>query len=135
MRRPALDCNGSSLAGVIIMTKKRKNARKRVAPAARRLAEMQILYQNIRDTLTEMTDRLGKPDGATPKDVLSKIDQLNAAHLKLVSAEEAFYAKIGDNPDDDSIDYDAIRADIGCQLDRIRDTLVANGISVGVAGG
>lgn len=117
------------------MTKKQKNTRTRVDSAAIRLAEMERLYQDIRDTLVAMKDRLGKPDGASTKEVLTMVNELNAAHLKLVNAEDAFHAKIGTNPDIDAIDFDAIRVEIGGQLDRIRASLAASGISIGTDAG
>ncbi len=97
--------------------------------AADRLAEIKQLSERIRRTLSDMADALDQKTGPTPKDVLTKLNELHAVHLKVLTAEDAFHAKLGKTADDDAIDFEAIRTDIGGQLDRIRDSLVASGVS------
>jgi hypothetical protein len=124
-----LDCNGSILTGFTNMTKRRPSAPDDAVTAADRLAEITHLSEGIRRTLSEMADALDQRPGATPKDVLNKLNELHAVHLKVLAAEDAFHAKLGKTADHDAIDFDAIRAEIGGQLDRIRASLVASGIS------
>ncbi|MDP5359577.1 MAG: hypothetical protein NWR52_05430 [Paracoccaceae bacterium] len=100
-----------------------------VQSAAARLIEIAALTEDIRLTLTEMRKALRDPGGPKPKDLLTKLNELHAAHLKVLAAEEAFNAKTGRTADDDAPDLDAIRADIGRQLDRIRASLGAAGLS------
>lgn len=110
------------------MTNDKTNAPQGVSSAALRLSEIEGLYQTLRDRVKDLTDQLGQPTGDTPKNVLNKIDQLTAAHLQLVIAEERFHEKLGQTADDDAIDYDAIRADIGGRVDRIRDSFAVGRI-------
>jgi hypothetical protein len=111
------------------MTKIPPNAPCGAGTAAERLAEITRLSEGIRRTLSDMADALDQKTGPTPKDVLTKLNELHAVHLKVLIAEDAFHAKLGKTTDDDAIDFDAIRTEIGSQLDRIRDSLVASGLS------
>ena len=111
------------------MTKIPPNPPHGAGPAADRLAEIKRLSERIRRTLSDMADALDQKTGPTPKDVLTKLNELHAVHLKVLTAEDAFHAKLGKTSDDDAIDFEAIRTDIGGQLDRIRDSLVASGVS------
>ncbi len=102
-----------------------------VAPvlAAERLAEIDELSRRIRKNLAEMLADADCAPGPTPKELQNKLNELHAAHLKVLAAEDAFHAKIGKNPDDDAVDFEAMRIDIGRQLDRIRASLVSGGFS------
>ena len=97
--------------------------------AASRLAEIEHLSRRISDRLSEMIDDLTDGSDAPVKQIAIKLEQLHAAHLRVLTAEEAFHAKIGKYADDaDAIDYDAVRIDVGCRLDRIRESLLADGV-------
>lgn len=102
--------------------------------AGARLAEIDALSRRIRRALTDMMDTLEAEDdvSALPKAILTKLNELHAAHLRVLAAEDMFHDKIGkeQDPDADAPDYDAIGAEIGRQLDRIRQTLVAKGVPV-----
>ncbi|MEO1639748.1 MAG: hypothetical protein AAFU41_10940 [Pseudomonadota bacterium] len=100
--------------------------------AENRLAEVDALSRRIRRALTDMMDTLEGDDEASalPKTILTKLNELHAAHLKVLAAEDTFHDKIGKDPDADAADLDSIRAEIGRQLDRIRETLVAKGVSI-----
>ncbi len=111
------------------MTEQQPNVPAGAVPAADRLAEITQLSEGIRRTLSQMTDALDQHTGPTPKDILNKLNELHAVHLKVLAAEDAFHAKIGKTKDDDAVDFDIIRVDIGRQLDRIRDAIVAGVIS------
>ncbi|EBA11377.1 hypothetical protein [Roseobacter sp. CCS2] len=97
--------------------------------AAERLAEVDVLSRDIRKLLEQMTAAFKAGEDVALKDVLSKLNQLHAAHLQVVTAEERFHAKLGTDPDEDAIDYDAVRHDVGCRLDRLRESLLAEAIS------
>jgi hypothetical protein len=95
--------------------------------AAERLAEVDLLSREIRKILKQMITAFEADEDVSPKDVLIKLNQLHAAHLQVLSAEDRFHAKLGDDPDEDAIDYDAIRLEVGCRLDRLRKSLLADG--------
>jgi len=95
--------------------------------AAERLAEVEKLSRDIRARLEEMTAGLVEGSASNLKAITNKLDLLHAAHLKVLAAEDAFHAKLGTDPDADAIDYDAIRTEIGCRLNRLRESLVAEG--------
>ena len=95
--------------------------------AADRVAEIDRLSREIRTRLEEMTAGLDEGSASNVKAITNKLDLLHAAHLKVLAAEDAFHAKLGTDPDADAIDYDAIRVDVGCRLDRLRESLMAEG--------
>lgn len=111
------------------MTDEDETPRDAVRLAAARLAEIRALTEDIRQTLTDMRMVLREPGGPKPKDLLTKLNELHAAHLKVLAAEDTFYAKIGKTGHEEPLDLEAIRADIGRRLDRIRESLVAAGLS------
>ena len=94
--------------------------------ASARHAEISRLFQSIRQILDLMIQTMGAPDGHTPKAVIAKLNELQAAHLKVLAAEEAFHAQQGDIEDSAAIDFDAIRFEIGGQLDRLRQAIMAD---------
>ncbi|WP_055685982.1 hypothetical protein [Loktanella sp. 5RATIMAR09] len=99
-----------------------------LATAAERLVEVDAVSQYIRDRLREMADDLKKVTHGNLNDITKQLDLLHASHLRVVIAEDKFHDKLGSDPDADAIDYDAIRDDIGRQLDRLRDALIAKGV-------
>ena len=94
--------------------------------AAKRLAEIDTLYEEIRSTLEQMRASMKESSDFKPKDLLNKLSELQSAHLKVLAAEDSYHDKIGKNPDEDAIDFDAIRAEIGRQLDRVRESLTSS---------
>lgn len=93
--------------------------------AAERLAEVDALSRSIRQLLEDKIAEF-KAGGEVPiAEITKKLNELQAAHLKVLAAEDAFHAKIGKNPDDEAIDFDAVRVDVGCLLDRLRTSLLA----------
>ena len=111
------------------MTEQHSSAPDYAAMAAARLAEIDHLSERIRHVLRQMSDALDQDSGPFANEILTTLNQLHAAHLKVLTAEDAFHAKIGKYADDDALDFAAIRADIGRQLDRIRVSFVASGVS------
>jgi hypothetical protein len=99
-----------------------------LATAAERLVEVDAVSQYIRDRLREMADDLKKVTYGNLNEINKQLDLLHASHLRVVIAEDKFHDKLGTDPDADAIDYDTIRDDIGRQLDRLRDALIANGV-------
>ena len=105
------------------MTEQHTTAPDGAAMAAARLAEIDHLSERIRLVLTQMSDALDQDAGPFATEILTTLNQLHAAHLKVLTAEDVFHAKIGKTADDGALDFEAIRADIGRQLDRIRERL------------
>ncbi|MEL6684656.1 MAG: hypothetical protein AAFN63_03310 [Pseudomonadota bacterium] len=95
--------------------------------AAERLAEVDRLSRDIRQLLESMVAAVKAGEDVEIKTVLNKLNQLHAAHLQVLTAEDRFHAKIGEDPDADAIDYDEVRVEVGCRLDRIRQSLLAEG--------
>ncbi|MCK0094209.1 hypothetical protein MWU60_01395 [Yoonia sp. F2084L] len=128
MRSLPLDRNGSFLTGLNFTMNEQKDAG--LSPeflAAERLAEVDLLSRDIRKLLEQMIAAFKADEDVALKDVLTKLNQLHAAHLQVVTAEERFHAKLGSDPDEDAIDYDAVRFDVGCRLNRLRQSLLADG--------
>ncbi|MEM9786612.1 MAG: hypothetical protein AAF801_08925 [Pseudomonadota bacterium] len=93
--------------------------------AAARVEELRKLYCRTKATLDQMLDALGTAEEGTPKAVLSKLNELESVHLKLLHAEEAFDAKQRERDGTAEVDFDRVRAEIGRALDRIRKALAA----------
>ncbi|WP_322891681.1 MULTISPECIES: hypothetical protein [unclassified Yoonia] len=99
-----------------------------LAAAQARVIEINTLFARIRKLLDyslRITDDLSVD---TPRAIITRMDQLIAAHLKVLTAEEAFNAAQNANPGDIA-DLDSIRDDLGRRLDRLRASLGANGVS------
>ncbi len=97
--------------------------------AAKRAAEIVRLYERMRDLLDVAIGQLGTPNAMTPKSVLNKLAELETVHLSLLKVEEKFHEKHANKSAGSDIDYDAVRADLGRQLDRIRAAIKTNGVS------
>jgi hypothetical protein len=98
-----------------------------LATARDRLAEITTLFRRIRallDHSLRVTDDL---TDETPRAVIARMDQLIAAHLKVLTAEEAFNAAQNANSIDVT-DLDGIRDDLGRRLDRLRAAISASGV-------
>ncbi|WP_242494075.1 hypothetical protein [Salipiger sp. IMCC34102] len=95
--------------------------------ALARQREILALFQTIKRTLAKQILAFEAGDGGTPKALVAKLGELSAAHLALLKAEDAFCEKFCE--DDTRVpDYEALRAQIGRKLDRIRDTRPAEGV-------
>ena len=98
-----------------------------LALARDRVSEITTLFGRIRallDHSLRVTDDLSED---TPRAVITRMDQLIAAHLKVLTAEEAFNAARTTDPANLS-DLDAIRDELGRRLDRLRDSAATNGL-------
>lgn len=99
-----------------------------LAAAQARVSEINTLFARIRallDYSLRITDDLSVD---TPRTIITRMDQLIAAHLKVLTAEEAFNAAQTANPGDIA-DLDSIRDELGRRLDRLRASLGADGVS------
>ncbi|WP_245882681.1 hypothetical protein [Yoonia sediminilitoris] len=109
-----------------------ENSRNRLAGsgnAADRVAEVTRLFESVRHRLDQMIQEIGATDESTPKSIVSKLNELQAAHLRLLVAEDAFYDQNRSDTEEETVDFRTIRAEIGRKLDRLRDTLATGGIS------
>lgn len=97
------------------------DARASIDLLADRRAEIDQLSLSIRDILKEMIAALQSNETTDMKPILSKLKELQSAHLQVLSAEDAYHAKLPSDPDEDAIDYDEIRREIGRRLDRLRE--------------
>ena len=97
--------------------------------AAERLAEIDALSRSLRQILANMIADIEVGGQTTVAETIKKLNELQAAHLKVLAAEDTFHAKIGTDPDAAAIDYDAVRLELGCRLDRLRASLLAEAVS------
>lgn len=110
------------------MQETNKPAPDRADDAAARVSEISGLFQSIRRTLERIRDDLEASEEASSRTVISKLNEIQSTHVKLLAAEEAFYAQQDAIDGIEAIDIDAIRIGIRGQLDRIRATLCAGEI-------
>ncbi|WP_322892657.1 MULTISPECIES: hypothetical protein [unclassified Yoonia] len=99
-----------------------------LAKARDRVDEISLLFGRIRallDHSLRVTDDLSEE---TPRAVITRMDQLIAAHLKMLTAEEAFNAAHNKNPTD-LAELDRIR----CALERRFRRLCASSDPQGVS--
>lgn len=107
------------------MKKMHKLGSHRVDDAAARVAEISELFVSIRLTLAQMREDIATSDAQPHRTIITKLSEIQSTHLKVLAAEEAFHAQQDATGAIDTIDTDAIRADIGRALARIRATLDA----------
>ena len=93
--------------------------------ARQRITEITALFANMRALMTKWLDDAGPVSTASSKQILTKISELQSAHLLVMRAEEAFHDKFGNGEINTGIDYDAARIDIGRELDRLRIALAS----------
>lgn len=88
--------------------------------ALARRDEILALYTTMKRSLMKQILDLGSGEHGSSKALVAKIGELSAIHLILLKSEDAFREKFCE--DDQSVpDFDALRAEIGRKLDRIRD--------------
>ncbi|MEL6572286.1 MAG: hypothetical protein AAFQ64_11535 [Pseudomonadota bacterium] len=92
------------------------------AQARDRLKEIGALFADMRALMELWLADPGPADKTTANKMLTKMGELQTAHLMMLRTEEAFYDKFSDHTAATAIDYDAIRDDIGRRLDHIRST-------------
>lgn len=93
--------------------------------AAHRVADISRLFGNTRTVLEGMIRDVGIAHATDPDAMVAKLYDLQAVHLRMLAAEEAFDAQHGHPAQTNAIDLDEIRADIGRQLDRLRQSIGA----------
>ena len=113
------------------MTEQEKGAGDPAQDAAVRLDEIRRLTDDIKNLLRDRIADWRDQADLNPAEINKRIGDLHSAHLKLVEQERIFHAKLGLDTEKDAIDFDAIRADIGRALDRIRAKRGAGGVSGG----
>ena len=99
------------------------------ATALARVRELAGFYDALKTTFLTQLEQIGRDTGLPSKAHVAKLAELQAIHVQLLKAEDSFIEKFGTGNDDADIDHDAIRAEIGRALDRIRDTAGAGGVS------
>ena len=111
------------------MTDETKGADGSVPDEEARIMEIRALTADMRVLLQEMIAAARvDPKTVKPADLLKTLVDLHSAHLKVLEKEEAFHAGLAKHGAA-AIDYDAIRAEIGRKLDRIRAARGAEGVS------
>jgi hypothetical protein len=54
--------------------------------------------------------------------------ELETVHTTILRSQEAFHEKYKNSNTESGVDYNAVRADLGRQLDRIRAAIKADGV-------
>ena len=127
-----LDCNGSVLTGLLIMTEMNEAGSHDPMDAQARSVEVARLFKNILTTLQQMIATIGPADVDTPDAVIAKLNELKSAHLRILAAEEAFDGPCEKSDRYEDVDFDALRLEIGGQLDRLRAAILADKIPFGI---
>ncbi len=100
--------------------------------ADKRVAEIKLLFAEIRKQLAVQVTRLDVIMPTTPKTLITRLNELRSLQILLLKAEEAFHDKFGENKgkvEGTTFDEDSIRDTIGRRLDRIRATSGAKQVS------
>ncbi len=101
------------------------------AQDAARLEEIRQLTDDIKRLMRDRIAGWRTQAELSGPEITKRVGELHSAHLKLVEQERIFHAKLGRDIEKDAIDYDAVRAEIGRALDRIRARRGAGGVSGG----
>lgn len=113
------------------MTDQDDDRQSREDAARRRVAEISELFANMRAIMARWLKDAGPVADATSKQMMTKISELQSAHLLVIRAEEVFHEKFGQGDIADGVDYEAARRDIGRELDRLRAAFEAGYVSQG----
>lgn len=92
-------------------------------PAGCRIAELARMFTHAREKLEQMIHEVGLSGPHDPEDMIAKLTELQAVHLRVVAAEEAFHANQDAAKPGEELNLDDVRAEIGRQLDRLRRSL------------
>ena len=111
------------------MTDKDDATKSREDAARQRVTEISDLFANMRAIMARWLEDAGPVADATSKQMMTKISELQTAHLLVIRAEEVFHDKFGTADIADGVDYEAARRDIGRELDRLRAAFEAGYVS------
>lgn len=100
-----------------------------IGEARARISEMTRLFEEIRLWLDRCIALEGPVTKMSAQKMLTKLGELQTAHLMVMRAEEVFHDKFKQDTAGPGIDYDAVRRDLGRALDRIRAANDADGLS------
>ncbi len=89
--------------------------------AQRRVQQASALFASIVETLTQMLEEVRAGNTAMAKRLPGKQAELETALTRCSNLERDFNEKHASGADAADIDFDAVRRDIGCRLDRIRE--------------
>lgn len=98
---------------IYTMKKSQDHPASDVQAALARITMIEEKFQSISDVLNRLMADIGSVDSQTPKAVVSKLMELQTAHLSVIKAQEAFHEKFKDTDPSGGVDYDEIRVDIG----------------------
>ncbi|WP_245810544.1 hypothetical protein [Loktanella atrilutea] len=104
------------------------------AQALARVRELKAFYDSLKAAFQTQLQQIGTAVEPPSKTHVARLADLQAIHVHLLKAEDSFIEKFGQGTDDADIDHDALRADIGRSLDRIRDRGAAGDVSGGADG-
>ena len=101
------------------------------ATALARVRELAGFFATLKATFLAQLAQIAEEGSPPSKAHVAKLAELQAIHVQLLKAEDSFIEKFGTGDDDAEIDHDALRAEIGRALDRIRDAAAAGDVSGG----
>lgn len=94
------------------------------------VSELKRVFRHIHAVLEARLAGSPRIDALTPHAVIAQLSELQSAHRQIVAAQEAFNAEYSDTTADADIDLAALRAEIGCQLDRLRAAILADKLPI-----
>lgn len=97
--------------------------------AQMRVTEITRLFHTVQLTLDQMIEALDPHNLDKPTVVIAKLNELTAAHLRIFAAEEAFDAQQCESDKVDTVDFEALRLEIGGRLDRLRAVILSDKLS------
>ncbi len=104
------------------------------AAARERIDQISTLFAEMTTLLAQSMASEGEVTKATSQKMLAKLGELQTAHLMVLKAEEVFHDKFDQETAGAGVDYDIIRHEIGCALDRIRAADATGDVSEGSDG-
>lgn len=100
---------------------KKKKRRRQEKDARARISYMRKVYKRLRTYLDDQIDEILPVTTETPRQQVKKFEELQTIQVSLMKAEEEFDEKFQPEHGSD-VDYDALRAQIGRALDRLRES-------------
>ncbi|ADO42292.1 hypothetical protein [Ketogulonicigenium vulgare] len=88
----------------------------------RQLRDAMVLLLSVRGSLADMLAELSAGNPGPLREIAPKQSELETALRRAFDTEQKFndwYAKFAKGTADDTLDYDAIRDEIGCRLARL----------------
>ncbi len=98
-------------------------------PEEHRLLEMESVFLSARRLVGDLIAAVEAGEAEALRDLPASLSTLHKLYISVTEAEVRFNDKFGRSQDQDAIDFDAIRDQIGSRLDRLRDAGTTSDVS------